>query len=354
MKKISLVLLIAMFVTVLSGCAISINGKKVVSFNEDRKGFEWPAGNNVAEKSEVKEQDVESQNRINVSNATGKIEFKVWDKNLVQVTSHKKIRAGGDKAKLDKLLDEIKVEVQKGSNNIDVNVRYINGMWGLNNQSVELEIMVPKGMTYIKAHSASGEIKIDNFNDIERLDLSSVSGDVEVKNTTTDEFEFGTTSGSVNIDKVTGNGSIHTVSGEINVRNIVGDVKYKTTSGSIQSRGVEGEADVTTVSGSIDIFSNYFKASEIHSTSGSVNIHADKIDNSGRYTINSISGGINIRLPQESGFELDASSTSGNIRNDFSNEFDGDIGKKSMNGVVGAGGAEIEIHTVSGGINIMK
>jgi hypothetical protein len=349
----SLVLIFTMLVALLSACSISINGKKIVSINENKK-FSWPVGNNTAEKTEVLEQNLDSQDRINVTNAVGLVEFKHWDSDKIQVTALKKVRAGGDKEKLNQLLDEIKINITKGSNNVDVIVDYIDGMWGFNSQNVELEIMVPNKVKYVKAHSASGEIRMSDFKDLEKVNLTSVSGSVEVKSVVTRDMDIGATSGSVNVEDSTGNGSIHTVSGSIEVSNVIGDVKYKTTSGSINADELDGEASASTVSGSINISGNYLKASDFHSTSGSMNISAAKIDNSGTYKLSSVSGEINITLPQDAGFDIDARSTSGTIRNEFEITDDKGSGKKILIGTVGEGGASFNMHTVSGGINIMN
>lgn len=362
MKKISMGLILAMFVMVLSGCSVTINGKKVLSLNEDKKidwssgdgKFSWPSGNNVGEKTEVLEQEVDTQERITVSNSTGKIVFKSWDNDKVQVTAHKRVKAGGDKEKLDKLLDEIKINIEKSSNNIEVNVRYISGVFGFGNQNVELEVMVPKKLNSIKANSASGEIQVSDFTDMERLDLTSVSGSVEVRNAAAEDFDVGATSGEINLISVTGNGNIHTVSGSIQANDVKGDLKFRTTSGSVNAEGIEGEASASTVSGSVNIVSNYLKGSEFNSTSGSLYIQAEKIDDGGDYKIRSISGEVCMKLPENAGFELDASSTSGEIRNEFSMTVDGGNGRKNLRGTVGNGGPDIKINTVSGEISIMK
>ncbi len=80
----------------------------------------------------------------------------------------------------------------------------------------------------------------------------------------------------------------------------------------------------------------------------------------GRYQFQSQSGEIRLTLVGTPGFELDASTFTGSVRSDFpvtvppGQPIGGQGSRKSLRGVVGAGGATLSIRAFSGDITIAK
>jgi DUF4097 and DUF4098 domain-containing protein YvlB len=69
--------------------------------------------------------------------------------------------------------------------------------------------------------------------------------------------------------------------------------------------------------------------------------------------MNTISGDVNLQLPEASGFRLDASTVSGDISNEFELR-EGEQSRRSLSGVAGDGSATLTIGTTSGDINIER
>ncbi|MDQ2997468.1 MAG: DUF4097 domain-containing protein [Chloroflexota bacterium] len=67
--------------------------------------------------------------------------------------------------------------------------------------------------------------------------------------------------------------------------------------------------------------------------------------------MNSISGDVNLQLPEESSFRLDASTVSGDISSEFELR-DGQQANRNLSGITGNGSATLTIGTTSGDISI--
>ena len=113
-----------------------------------------------------------------------------------------------------------------------------------------------------------------------------------------------------------------------------GDVDIHTTSGNIEVRGVDGALRLEAGSG--DISAEGRPAGNWEARTGSGNIH--------------------LTLPRESGFQLDASTSSGelNINHSVTMTVQGNIdsARHEIKGTVGSGGPQVAAHTGSGDIDI--
>jgi DUF4097 and DUF4098 domain-containing protein YvlB len=69
--------------------------------------------------------------------------------------------------------------------------------------------------------------------------------------------------------------------------------------------------------------------------------------------VNSISGDVNLRLPETSGFRLDASTVSGDLSSEFDLR-DGQTARRSLSGIAGDGSATLTVSTTSGDIAIER
>jgi DUF4097 and DUF4098 domain-containing protein YvlB len=64
------------------------------------------------------------------------------------------------------------------------------------------------------------------------------------------------------------------------------------------------------------------------------------------------SGGVQLKLPSDAAFDLDAHTSSGSISIDQPHTVQGSIGRKEVRGRVGGGGVPVEVETGSGDIQI--
>ncbi len=343
LKKIMIAVALIMSVA-LTGCTLSINGKEVVNISD---------GNTRAEKSEVREVIPDGQDELIVSNTVGKINFKAWDGNSIKITSLKKVRTGGSKKKADKMLKDIEINVDKSSESIKVKVHYKNIFGWMNSRKVEMEVLVPEKIKNIKGDTASGEITVNGIKGINDLDLSSASGSISASNSSSEIFKLSTASGSINVSEFNGDGKLKSVSGRIELKNYKGKAEFSSKSGGIYGENIEGKFDSDSVSGSQRFNNASIRAdSRFHTISGSIAVDVDKMDSNGQYKLSSVSGSVNLNLPESSQFNLDAKSVSGSINNSFEGTF------KSSNhhitGKIGSGGSDIVISTISGSINLNR
>lgn len=103
--------------------------------------------------------------------------------------------------------------------------------------------------------------------------------------------------------------------------------------------------DLDTVSGDVVVKSSTVEDFDIDSVSGSVNLITSKCPAKGEF--DSMSGSINFQLPQDSGYEMEFKTVSGDFNSDeFSTKENGNIY------TVGDGKAKYKVNTVSGNVSM--
>ena len=161
--------------------------------------------------------------------------------------------------------------------------------------------------------------------------LSFVSGNIviEVPKGSIIEYDLSNVSGAINFDASSKEQlNLKTVSGSIKVHEKDGDsLDAKTTSGSIEIRSAFNKVKTKSVSGSISMFAAQ-KSKDIESTT--------------------VSGSIKVQLENVSGYEMDYKSTSGGVKDMYSNNDYSKSGKATQ----GDGSLEMDLKSVSGSIKL--
>src|SRR5882762_66772 len=199
------------------------------------------------------------------------------------------------------------------------------------NISVDYEITVP-AETSVRAHTGSGNETIEGMHG--NADLQSGSGDMRLSRLTGD---IRVQSGSGNLRAREISGPVHggTGSGDVEVEETgSGDVDLHTGSGNITARGLNGTFRGETGSGDL--------TAEGRQT--------------GSWEIRTGSGNVRVRLPSNSAFEADLSTSSGtlDINAPITMTVHGRVQetRKSIHGPVRGGGPVLKVHTGSGDIHI--
>jgi hypothetical protein len=155
-------------------------------------------------------------------------------------------------------------------------------------------------------------------------------------------------SGSIEADDVAGAFRATTGSGRIQATDIDGAITAKTGSGGIEVvQTGAGEVDVASSSGTVRVrgVRGTLRAS---TTSGGLNVQGEP---RGDWELSASSGGVRVDVPDASGFELDATTSSGSI----------DVGmpvsvrstsRRALRGTVHGGGSRLIVRTSSGSIDI--
>jgi DUF4097 and DUF4098 domain-containing protein YvlB len=107
--------------------------------------------------------------------------------------------------------------------------------------------------------------------------------------------------------------------------------------------------DVSSASGSIDI-TGATNDLKVHAISGSINVAGDPSANR-LWEVKTVSGSVDIRVPPNASFLFTAEATSGDIRTNIPVILE-EQGKHSLRAHIGSSSGRIEVHTVSGGVNV--
>lgn len=206
----------------------------------------------------------------------------------------------------------------------------------LNGDKLDIEIKYPKQIVSIMNFSLNTKLDVyvpENYK--KSMEIETVSGEIAIDKLEADSFKAHTTSGDVSIDSLVGSTTdFSSVSGSIKVKELYtkGNV-FKTTSGDIKIEAITGDIKASSVSGSITALYKEF-------------------DN--EVEAKTVSGDVDLILPEASEFKVDFSSTSGDLDNEFPLVITGKIEKRNIKGTVGNGQKTIKIGTTSGDASISK
>lgn len=239
---------------------------------------------------------------------SGDIVINTWNRNEIKIIAHQN-------ATID-------------INHTEGNIRIIISR----SPSSHYELFMPD-RAQLRVETTSGRVKTREIGGF--VDIRTASGDIEVV-TARNGARCKTLSGDIHIEKITGNADLKTTSGKIWVEGIKGSVKADTVSGKIE----------------VETFSHAEEV-EIESISGNIKLRGE-LSPGGIYKIDSHSGNVEIGIPSGSNFELRGETFSGNIHCDFELKISGKIDRKKIQGMVGKGGASLNLSSFSGNIRITK
>lgn len=269
--------------------------------------------------------DIRPNAKINIDNVKGEVTVTAWDKNQVQVSG-----TLGDGAKpLELEGDDHEVDIR-----VDGDDKKGNWFsWGNDTrmQPTILNIRVPKSVE-VHINVVSAPVSIDGL-DGGKVEVDSVSGRIRA-NLRAPEI------------------SMQTVSGQIDVAGRVGKADLQTVSGDITAPGITNEVDAQTVSGRMTIGGGPWKSASFSTVSGDTQITGGP-SGSGKITVDSMSGDVQLQLPADASAHLEASTFSGELRSDFGSPSKGEDGPgKELRATIGSGSGGIHLESFSGDVRI--
>jgi len=133
------------------------------------------------------------------------------------------------------------------------------------------------------------------------------------------------------------------------VADVKGEVKVSAASGSIRIQHPSDRVDASTASGSIEVVgaNNDVK---VHAISGTIQVSGNP-GASRLWELKTISGSVELRVPSNASFLLSAESTSGDIRTSIPVILE-EQNKHSLRAHIGGSAGRVEVHTVSGSVNV--
>lgn len=249
--------------------------------------------------------------------------------------------------------------------------------------------LLPTMMLFSFSLARESNVEVFTVGDFPSLELSNVSGDIEIKRGPEKEIRVEFTKGNEDIkveieqsgDKIEietiypkkigfhnksrgvsytihfpeqGDLEIASVSGDMTVRGVEGEIELKTVSGDLSASSLAGEVEVKSVSGNLVLDQINAKELEAATISGNLVYSGDL--NGSEYEFSSTSGNVTIRHSQQSSYRVSGRTISGSIRNGVGDEIRVIKEKwgplKSLEGDYNGGKAEVEINTVSGKITL--
>jgi DUF4097 and DUF4098 domain-containing protein YvlB len=185
-------------------------------------------------------------------------------------------------------------------------------------------------------------------------------------------------SGTIKVSDIKGELTVETISGNVRVASAGGLAMAKSVSGNVEilDTQVDGALEASSISGNVVLQRLNARRLDLGSVSGDVrliDIRCDRVDaqsisgtiefsgalaRGGRYELKSHSGEVRVTVAGGGGFELNATSFSGDVRSDVPITTHGtDSGRgrrRTLTGTYGDGSAVLDLTTFSGSIVISK
>jgi len=250
----------------------------------------------------------------------------------------------------------------------------------------EVEVLTISGD--IELHQASPSAAYSHFEGSKgnalilagKMQVGSVSGDIEITGKLLREVECGTVSGSIQIEGAfvsDGEAELATTSGSVKVRadnvgvqinsisgtiGIAGEslrgAECRTVSGSIRAEGSfvpDAEVILRTNSGRVEVLGGHLASVQAESKSGSLTVRGSELEPDARLRFETHSGSISMTLPRDCSGRFDFETYSGRISSDIGPEATSvsrDGPGKKVSFTVGSNRARISAKAFSGSITL--
>jgi DUF4097 and DUF4098 domain-containing protein YvlB len=249
-----------------------------------------------------------------------------------------KTARGRDVADARELLQLVQVEVTDRNGRVDVKTRYPDEARRDNRRNVNVSV----------AYNVTAPASV-------RISIESISGNVKVTDIKGD-VNANTISGDVKITGAGRVGSAKSISGTVQIDDaqVDGRLESSSVSGDVILRRVSARRiDAGSVSGNVKL--EDVECDRVNASTTSAGIwFSGALKPNGRYELKGFSGEVRVLLSGNTGFELEASTFSGDIRTDFPITSHGRTGRRSLTGTYGDGSAVLDLTTFSGSIVISK
>ena len=261
----------------------------------------------------------DANGEVVISNVSGTIDVRGWDRNEVQVTGH-----------LDDGVERVDVESANGRTVIKVVLPRGNSHDG----DAVIEVQVPK-MSSVEVAAVSADVSSRGVQGAQRL--KSVSGDITAE--------------------IAGDDSeVRSVSGDLTVRGSGKPISLRVSSvsGGLDLTNGAGKLDVVTVSGDAQVEMGETSELRGRTTSGDLKLRA-RLTRDARVDMESVSGDVTLRLAAPGGISTEIESFSGDITGCLANAVER-VSKygpgKRLNIRTVEAGARVRAKTLSGDIEI--
>ena len=264
--------------------------------------------------------------RLSLDNFNGAVEISGWDQDKVEIE-------GTQYAATPELRDAIKIDVTASSDSVQI--RTFRPSDRHRNMGVSYIIRAPKKVNLDRIVTSNGSLRVGDIEGVARLR---------------------TTNGSVRATSLRGDLEAQTSNGAVDIRELDGPATIRTTNGAVHADGIRGALQASTSNGSIHahlLKPEPHRSVKLETTNGGIELTMDALtDNEIRASTSN--GGITVKLPAGIGARLHARTSHSTIHSDFDVKREDPDSKHTMDGVIGGGGATVELSTTNGNIRLLK
>jgi hypothetical protein len=264
--------------------------------------------------------------RLTVENFNGSVEITGWDKDTVEVD-------GRQYASTLEIRDAIKIDIAVSEGLVQI--RTIRPTDRFGNMGVKYIIRAPRRVSLDRIVSTNGAIKADE-----------IEGTIRLR----------TTNGSIRTSRVHGDVDVSTTNGGVDIEDLDGPASIRTTNGRVTAEGIHGSLQASTSNGSIHarlVKPEPHRPVKLQTTNGGIDLTMDSlVDNEVRASTSN--GGITVKLPATVDARIHAHTSHSAIHTDFDVRRDDAGSKNHLDGVIGSGGATVELTSSNGTIRLLK
>jgi hypothetical protein len=319
--------------------------------------------------------------RLRVVSDRGGVTISSGDQGSLKVIVHKSLAAGSEEES-KKIDSQTRPTVSVTGGLVTVNANTSGA--GEHSVSSELEIYIPKNAAVdistrhgdVNVHSRAAEVKVSSthgdvsLGDLEgnatviirkgsinashikgELNLDGRVDDAAISDITGNVVMTGDYFGDITLSKLSKGAHFKSSRTEIEFARLDGELSME--SGDLNAKSVTGpllllckakDIHLDDVSGEI----------KLENKNGDIELHADKVP-LGNMRIDNNHGSVQLVLPAEAAFSLEARTRNGEIESDFSQlQISNEHNQATASGTVGSNGPHLEIHTDNGSIEFRK
>jgi len=283
--------------------------------------------------------EIGPEGELSVSNIFGNIHVEATTGEQVTIEAVKRLHGDAEPA----LLDRVEIDINHTGRRVRIETRHQGG----------------RGGGHHREHDSHGGVSIDYRVSVPvgtEIEIQTVSGDVTVRGVD-GEARVGSVQGTVDVSDLRALASAKSVSGDVTVKRARSDddVEISSVSGEVFVDDIAAEElTISSVSGDVRLVQASCEEGEFSTVSGDVR-YTGRITKGGRYELKTHSGDIVMTIDDDVGFELEASTFSGDIESDFPMRLETEgRHRRNLEAVFGDGSANIEATTFSGDIELRK
>lgn len=273
------------------------------------------------------------------------ISVEAGDGDQITVTAEIRVWAG-DRDEAEERLKSLKLAAENDGGTLRVKLEgppWTKKRW----TSADYRISLPRTVA-LELGTAAGDIEVAGCH--AGATVATASGDVGLRDCR-GEVSVSTASGDIELASCSGlKAQVRTASGDIGLSDCAGSAALQTVSGDAEI-GLDGDLSVTSVSGDVSADVANARNVVVHSTSGDVAVAVASAAPAPQLALVSISGDVELSLPDGISATLEAVTTSGDI--DCDRELaDAERKGRRLAGRLGEGAGRITVTTTSGDISI--